>query len=65
MGQLLLAEFESIGDGIGKGLERVAEIAKKKCPTVEECNEEEMEMAWDDVSGAELDPQEVQQARLK
>ena len=31
--------------------------------TMDENNEEEMELAWDDVSGAELDPNKVKQAR--
>ena len=31
--------------------------------TIEEENEDELEVAWDDVSGAELDPQKVRRTR--
>ena len=47
----------------GKDLYACAESLKRKYTTVEEDNEEELEAAWDDVSGATLDPKLVRQAR--
>ena len=38
---------------------------KGKYRTVEEDQTEELEIAWDDVSGAELDPKAVRQARME
>ena len=35
----------------------------KKYKIVEDEDEHELEMAWDDVSGATLDPKEVRRAR--
>lgn len=36
---------------------------QKQCQTIAENNQDEMEMAWDDVSGAELNPAYVKKAR--
>ena len=44
-------------------LKRSAEKLKQKYRTVEEDHEEQMEAAWDDVSGAELNPRMVKDAR--
>ena len=46
-----------------KELRESAGELKHKYKTVEEGNEDQLEAAWDDVSGAELDPNMVREAR--
>ena len=40
-----------------------AKVVQRKCRIVEEGGDLELEVAWDDVSGAELDPQGIRRAR--
>ena len=44
---------------------KVAEDARKQYQTVEEDDAGEMDVAWDDVSGASLDPKAVKAARAE
>ena len=62
-GQYLLISMEHGEKWSSKDLLNTAKQFNKKYKTIEEDNEEEMEIAWDDVSGAELDPQKVKRAR--
>ena len=48
-----------------KELMNVAAKMEKKYKNIGEDNEEELEVAWDDVSGATLSPQEVKRARAE
>ena len=47
----------------GQSLKQVANKIIARYRTVEEDNEEELQQAWDDVTGAALDPKEVRRAR--
>ena len=63
-GQFLLMELGN-DTATSQDLMKVAEEMKNKYRTVEESNDEVLDMAWDDVSGAELDPNKVKQARAE
>ena len=62
-GQFRLANISTTGDETNKRLVRVTKELQDKCQTVEEDDEEMLGEAWDDVSGASLDPKEVKGAR--
>ena len=64
-GRFMLAELgdERIGDG--RGMKAVAEKIKKHIPIADEDNDEEMMIAWDDVSGVALEPKAVIVARAE
>lgn len=62
-GQFLLMNVNSDTKASSKELHVCAEDIKKKYATVEEKNDEELEDAWGDVSGAALDPKMVRKAR--
>ena len=47
----------------GRSLEKKIEEARKQHKTVEENSGKEFEIAWDDVSGAQLDPKAARKAR--
>ena len=44
-------------------MKKTADEIKQKCRTVAEDLNEQLEKAWDDVSGAQLDPKAVRKAR--
>ena len=60
-GQLLLAQVD--GNASGGDLMKVAKETPSKCKVVEEDEQEELEEAWDDVSGAQSDPTAERAAR--
>lgn len=62
-GQFLLAQIGMDEEANVEELLNVAKDLKTKYRTVEEDNEEELQTAWDDVSGAALDPKMVRSAR--
>ena len=62
-GQHLLAQVSADDGDTTEQLMNVAKGLVQKYRTVEEDNEAEMEKAWDDVSGAELNPEMVKKAR--
>ena len=62
-GQFLLASVEPSSTTSSGELRKTAEELKRRYRTVEEDNDEELEEAWDDVSGAQLDPKAVRKAR--
>ena len=62
-GQFMLANVEASTTTSSGELKKAAEELKKKYRTVEEDLDEQMEEAWDDVSGAQLDPKAVRAAR--
>ena len=62
-GQYLLAHIESEHDNTSKELMKEAGKLKERYQTVEEEDDIDDEEAWDDVSGAPLDPKEVKRAR--
>ena len=62
-GQFFIASVDVNKEGDTKRMATEAESIKEKYKTVEEDNDEELETAWDDVSGAELDPKVVRKAR--
>ena len=62
-GQFLIMNVNATHDATSEELHKSAETMKSKYKTVEENNEDELETAWDDVSGAELDPKMVKAAR--
>ena len=62
-GQFLIASVNANGDNDTKQMAMEMKSIKERYKTVEEDKEDELEMAWDDVSGAELDPKVVKQAR--
>ena len=64
-GQFLLAELEGVNGKNGKELAKTAEGLQEQWKTVEDDDEEEMVVAWDDVSGATLDPNKVKAARAE
>ena len=57
-GQFMLATVKQ-GDDMHKDVQQ----KMQHCKTREEENNQELEVAWDDVSGAELDPEAAKQAR--
>ena len=62
-GQFLLTHMEYDENQSSGSIMNVAKQIKEECRTVEEEDPMELEMAWDDVSGAELDPKMVRKAR--
>ena len=65
MGQFLIAEVNDDGKGSGQQMNQEAKQFKERYRTVEEDTSEELERAWDDVSGAELDASAVRKARAE
>ena len=61
-GQFLLTEMDNENTS-SQDLMNVAKEMMKKYKTIEEPECEDLEVAWDDVSGAELDPKQVRKAR--
>ena len=64
-GTFLLANVDANGINNTKQLINEANRIKEKYRTFEEDQNEELEIAWDDVSGAELDRKAVRQARME
>ena len=62
-GQFLLANVGAEANDTSEGLKKTANELKTRYRTVEEDNEQELEEAWDDVFGAQLDPKVVRGAR--
>ena len=62
-GQDLLINVEHNGEWSSRDWRNTAKHVHEKYKTIEEENEEELDVAWDDVFGAELDPQKVRRAR--
>ena len=62
-GQFLLANVNTNGGIDTRQFMEEAKKLKEKHQTVEEDNQPQMEMVWDDVSGAELDAKVVRRAR--
>lgn len=61
--QILLANIEINTETPGGTLMKIIEESQEKCKTIEEDLEEQLERAWDDASGAQLDPNVVKLAR--
>ena len=55
--------FDDIAEGSSCDLKKSSEKLKQKYRTVEEEDDEQLEIAWDDVFGAELNPKMVKEAR--
>ena len=64
-GQFLLAELEGSNGENGGELKKAAEKVEERYKIVEENNDAEMQIAWDDVSRASLDPKAVRAARAE
>ena len=64
-GQFFSANIDSNSNRHGTTMAEIAKKLKKQYTPPGEDNEEEMMMAWDDVSGAALDPKKVQAARAE
>ena len=64
-GHFLIANVDPIGTSNAKELMEEANSITENYKTVEEDQSEELEIAWDDVSGAELDPRDVRRARTE
>ena len=62
-GQFLTMTMDDTRDVSSKELMNVAKQMSSEYQSVEEDNQEEMEAAWDDVSGAALNPKAVKRAR--
>ena len=62
-GQLLLAQVD--GEASSGELMKVAKELQSRCKVVEEDEQEGLEEAWDDVSGAQPDPTAVRAARIE
>ena len=62
-GQFLIMNVNDTRNTTSGELKKSAEKMKDKYRTVEEDYDEELEAAWDDVSGAEFDPKMVKAAR--
>ena len=65
MGQFLLAEVNADGTIKGQDLKKEAQGIQQQYRTMEEEDQEALETAWDDVSGAALDPSAVKRARAE
>ena len=63
MGQFLIANVNTDGNIDTRKIMEEAKKLQKQYQTVEEDDQPQMEMVWDDVSGAELDPKVVRKAR--
>ena len=61
-GQFIIAEVNADGKSEGKDMKDESEALQKRYRTVDEDDDTALEMAWDDVSGAELDPAAVKKA---
>lgn len=64
-GQFLLAEIQQDGNNNGGDMVNASRELKGRYETVVEDNSEEMDTAWGDVSGAELNPAAVRAARAE
>ena len=64
-GQFLLAQVDNKEGQKSDDLAKEAEQFKQRYRTAEEEDDPNLETAWDDVSGAELDPKEVKRARAE
>ena len=64
-GQFLLAELEDNTLTNSKDLAETTRQTKEELPTAMDDNEEQMMIAWNDVSGAELDPKATRAARAE
>ena len=64
-GQFMIAEVSMKDHEQGRELVKEAKELKQKYRTVEEEDNGNLEQAWDDVIGAELDPKEVKKARAE
>lgn len=62
-GQFLLMNVEQGAEDDGRSLTRAEKELKRKYKTVEENNDDELEVAWGDVSGAALNPKAVRKDR--
>ena len=62
-GQFLIAEVNTDEGGNSSGWKQESKRLQEQYRTVEEDHTNEMETAWDDVFGAELNPTEVRKAR--
>ena len=62
-GQFLFMNIEHNEKRTSKDLLKVSRSLLDQYKTVEEEHEQELEIAWDDVLGASLDPNAVRQAR--
>lgn len=65
MGQFIIAEINVDGAGGSDQMKIEAAAMHGKCRTVEEDQGNELEVAWDDVSGAEFDPESARKARAE
>ena len=63
--QFVIAEINNDNNCSGRSMQQEADQLRKRYPIVEEDNDEESEQAWDDVSGATLDPSAVKKARAE
>ena len=64
-GQFFIAEMDTAGTISKTHWLEELERSQSKCKTVEEEIYEELELVWDDASGAELNPAEVRKARAE
>ena len=64
-GQFIIAEVNAEGRSGGKDMKDESNELRQQYRTVEEEDHIELGMAWDDVSGAELDPTAVRKARAE
>ena len=64
-GQFLIAGMDKDGKGDGDLMQKEAQTLIETYQIDEENIDEELETAWDDVSGAALDPSEVKRARAE
>ena len=62
-GQFIIANVSTNNNT--KDLMEEAETIKARYKTIEEDDSPDLEVAWDDVSGAELDPKAVRKARVE
>ena len=62
-GQFLVADYDIKNVCSSREIMNMSRELRKQYKTVEEDYDEEMELAWDDVSGAELNPKASRQAR--
>ena len=63
--QFSIAGVDKDGKGDGHLMNKGAKQLKEQSQTVEGNNGDELELAWDDVSGASLDPSAVRRARAE
>ena len=65
MGQFLIAQINLTVTGASDQMKQEAESIRKRYKTIEEDQDEELEMAWDDVSGAQSNPEAIKKARME